>query len=635
MTSNPKRLDELLDRIDRFCDGDSSQDDLARLEELASSDEELCWAYICYSHLCAGLRWTPPPDSVLPSEHPMADEHDDLEMAARNIPPPISVTSSLLNAASSYVSSGWPVAYFVAAVVLGIGALIGAFTYVSQPASLARVSHPTANDRNLSAIETRPIGRITGIVDCKWAKGSTFKAQGPRSGQIHTGSPTAIGDRFQLVSGLLEISYNSGARVLLQGPVTYEVDSANGGYLSMGKLTARVETGQEKVASGQWPVVGERPGASDIHHSSFTIHPSPSLPTIHHPLFTIQTPTAAVTDIGTEFGVEVDKEGVTTSHVFRGIVEVQGISPQGKLNGSAVRLVENETVRVEKTSQGEKPAIVVQREKPTESAFVAFDRLQKASKEKDLAPLRRWQAHSRIVRDDPAMLAYYTFETRGGDSWILQNAATTGSALDAQIEGPLWTFGRFPGKSALRFRGPGTPDRVVLPEQQRFNFTTPFSIAVWFKAAPFHAGSIPSLISKSTAWRLQRFANDTNALTIDTAIHSIDGNNYDLSPLPRTVVTDGRWHLAVVVIEPGETSHRKRLYIDGRLEGQVEIPVPLAKNDDPVWIGQSSMISDREFDGLIDEVAILARTLSEQEIKAMYDAGNPANTSSGEANHDR
>ena len=45
----------------------------------------------------------------------------------------------------------------------------------------------------------------------------------------------------------MEITYNTGAKVILQGPVTYEVES-NGGYLSLGKLTGKLE----KRVSGQW-----------------------------------------------------------------------------------------------------------------------------------------------------------------------------------------------------------------------------------------------------------------------------------------------------------------------------------------------------------------------------------------------
>ena len=47
----------------------------------------------------------------------------------------------------------------------------------------------------------------------------------------------------------MEITYDTGAKVILQGPVTYEVESKDGGYLSLGKLTARVETRGERRGS--------------------------------------------------------------------------------------------------------------------------------------------------------------------------------------------------------------------------------------------------------------------------------------------------------------------------------------------------------------------------------------------------
>ena len=51
---------------------------------------------------------------------------------------------------------------------------------------------------------------------------------------------------------------------------------------------------------------------------------------IPNPLFAVRTPTATVTDLGTEFGVEVSKEGHTISHVFRGVVRVQVVPPTDK-----------------------------------------------------------------------------------------------------------------------------------------------------------------------------------------------------------------------------------------------------------------------------------------------------------------
>ena len=160
------------------------------------------------------------------------------------------------------------------------------------------------------------VGRITGMVDCKWADPST---------EALPGSDISLGRKYSLASGLMEIAYDTGARVILQGPVTYEVESAAGGYLSVGKLTARLEKKAEKVGSGQWAVGGK----SDIRNLKAEISnpqspiPNPPLSTLHSPLFTIKTPTATVTDLGTEFGVEVSQEGNTISHVFRGSVKLR------------------------------------------------------------------------------------------------------------------------------------------------------------------------------------------------------------------------------------------------------------------------------------------------------------------------
>ena len=52
--------------------------------------------------------------------------------------------------------------------------------------------------------------------------------------------PCFLGAEYQLASGLMEITYDTGAKVILQGPVTYSVE-ANGGYLAVGKLTGKLE----------------------------------------------------------------------------------------------------------------------------------------------------------------------------------------------------------------------------------------------------------------------------------------------------------------------------------------------------------------------------------------------------------
>ena len=300
-------------------------------------------------------------------------------------------------------------------------------------------------------------------------------------------------------------------------------------------------------------------------------------------MFAVRTPTAVVTDLGTEFGVEVGKSGATAAHVFRGTVEVQPAADGDKPKWHVVRLVQNESVRIERR-QGDNEAKVY-RGQADAAAFVRSEQLRKLVEEQGLEPLRRWQAYSRQLRKDPTLVAYYPFESVGKDSWLLQNVAATGHALDGEIQGPLWTSGRLPGKVALRFRGPGTDAKVVLPEPQRFNFRGPFSLAVWFQVAQFSRDCVPALLAKGgMTWRLQRYGT-TNCLTVD----SRGAEQYNL--ITRTEVTDHRWHLAVAVIEPRKNSHHKRLYLDGRMDGESDVPEPLGRSDEPVWVGASSIMS--------------------------------------------
>ena len=76
------------------------------------------------------------------------------------------------------------------------------------------------------------VARITGMVDCQWADPHTAPVGFDR---------VSLGRKYALASGLMEITYDTGAKVILQGPCTYEVESTTGGYLSLGKLTARVD----------------------------------------------------------------------------------------------------------------------------------------------------------------------------------------------------------------------------------------------------------------------------------------------------------------------------------------------------------------------------------------------------------
>ena len=115
---------------------------------------------------------------------------------------------------------GWLFSYAAATVIMGM-AILGAWVYkVSLGGGTGVASvHVATTDQPPSAPgkpERELVGRITGTADCRWAD--------PESAPV--GRDVALGQAYALASGLMEIAYRSGAKVILQGPCTYEVESA-------------------------------------------------------------------------------------------------------------------------------------------------------------------------------------------------------------------------------------------------------------------------------------------------------------------------------------------------------------------------------------------------------------------------
>ncbi|MBU4271700.1 MAG: FecR family protein, partial [Planctomycetes bacterium] len=95
-------------------------------------------------------------------------------------------------------------------------------------------------------------------------------------------------------------------------------------------------------------VQGSRSASLTTSHQPLATNSNPQS-LIPNPLFSIRTPTALVTDLGTEFGVEVSEGGTTTSRVFRGSVKVLVLGGTAGLpsSGREVVLGENESARVQ------------------------------------------------------------------------------------------------------------------------------------------------------------------------------------------------------------------------------------------------------------------------------------------------
>jgi hypothetical protein len=326
--------EELFELLEALCDGAITPDQHERLQDRLATDEAARRLYFDYLDLRLHLRqWQRASLAEQASSNaglPDAGSSGPLVIqTSPGLPAPFAAPYSQLG--------GFAFSYVAATLIVGIGLLIGWAYQVSTPQSDRQES--VRNALRSAVAPSRPesntllVGRIIGMVDCQWAD--------PRTAPLGSEKIT-LGRRYVLTSGLLEIAYDTGARVILQGPCTYEVESRTSGYLTLGRLTARVE---KKGEGGRRKA--ERSETSD--HSiakSQIIDPSSPFPLPPSAFFSVRTPTAIVTDLGTEFGVEVDESGASEAHVYRGKIELRAVD-RSDADPNTVPLGENESARVE------------------------------------------------------------------------------------------------------------------------------------------------------------------------------------------------------------------------------------------------------------------------------------------------
>lgn len=305
--------------------------DWARLEELVAGDAAARGFYLDFMHDSLMLRRWATADadwacSAVPSDPVVCSG------LARASGTGIGIFGSLYQGTISYFSQTGPLSYLIATIIMFTMGIVAWNWRVPEHTSVAIVVPPAHADKHVDELANEFVGRITGMVDCEWA-------------DSHTAVPglvaVPLGRKYALASGLLEITYDSGARVILQGPCIYQVDATAGGYLFAGKLVARVEKKVESRESRAENTNQQSPNPkSQIVNSS-------QHSTLDSRLFTVTTPTATVTDLGTEFGVEVSEKGATTSRVFQGVVKVELVGGDEASKRQVMELREGQSVRVE------------------------------------------------------------------------------------------------------------------------------------------------------------------------------------------------------------------------------------------------------------------------------------------------
>ncbi|MEN8128573.1 MAG: FecR domain-containing protein, partial [Planctomycetota bacterium] len=195
---------------------------------------------------------------------------------------------------------------------------------------------------------------LNAAVDARWSDSTVL----PESGDaVHANEP------FYLVKGLVEIQTDRGVELIVEGPAEFEFTKDGDLSLDSGKVFAAVST------QGRG--------------------------------FAVNTATSKIVDLGTEFGVQVDRNGNAGVHVYKGQVTLlTGAKAMAKVTEFLLR--------------GQARAIssdgTVSKRPVNEHLFVRKDELRANVRASEGSAYDRWLAYSYQLRRDPSLVAYYTFE---------------------------------------------------------------------------------------------------------------------------------------------------------------------------------------------------------------------------------
>ena len=606
-------LDEITDLTLACLSGEARQEEIERLNDLLLNSESArnVYANIIRDSYCL-RQWTaaerlrargekgnfgnglPGAMEDLTEELAASDsrsaEADWTSVAARNK----SAAGGFYRGVAEFFSHELPLSLLIATVVTGTAILLAWAWKIPSFREVAQRQPPP--DATVVEPEIVIVGTVTGVKDCRGGEDDLFAAS------VRVGMPVPLGQRYSLTAGLLEITYGSGARVILEGPCEYEVDSRRGGYLTIGRLTARVEAGGGESGSRE---IGESGNREDHPGDSTTPIPRSQSPV---PLFAVRTPSAVVTDLGTEFGVEVDERGRTMTQVFVGSVRLASIAADGAVRAEQV---------LSAGQLGTASAVGEVAVSAPAVGATTFTRILPSSHEAHKAEA---DAYAKLVMSlDP--VAYYRMERPEDEKDILTvfDSAPGGRHGKLSIVGRaggserLWCTGRFGG--ALRFRGEFFGDYVIAPRTPDCH-SNQYSFCAWvFTDGLEDWSQIASEGGGCDQYRLKIALLGTTGRLI--GIIRLSGQ----ATGPR--INIGQWqHVAVVA--DGEIN---RMYMNGaEVDAMPCAGVMASPPGNYLILGCNNMAKEPTdffltsfWDGALDEVAIFHRALSEQEVKKLFE----------------
>ena len=197
---------------------------------------------------------------------------------------------------------------------------------------------------------------------------------------------------------------------------------------------------------------------------------------------------------------------------------------------------------------------------------------------------------------DPDLAAYWKFDDGFGTTAF----DSSGNGNDGIFVGdPQWVDGKLGG--ALEFNG---DDYLNCGNGPSLQIQDEITIAFWFQVEAF-SNSWEAFIAKSdSAYRISRGGETGNATHLGISGTSVGNFN------GTATVTGGDWHHMAAVYD----GTNARIYIDGVLDTEVAATGQINLSSSDLYIGENSGATGRFLHGLLDEVRIYSRALTDEEI---------------------
>jgi ferric-dicitrate binding protein FerR (iron transport regulator) len=230
----------------------------------------------------------------------------------------------------------------------------------------------------------------------------------------------------------------------------------------------------------------------------------------------------------------------------------------------------------------------------------------------------RWQSWRQEFSKDPALVLHYTFDSDTSDrGWLLNEAPAPEDPifprnLDGRIYNCTWSDGRFPGlKDALLFQQDAY---VNCGRDPAIPTGEPFTCMAWFKPLFLHKGWTGVVTTGINGWGIQ-LNKETNSVNFyyKTEVAHENARTID-------TVNMNEWHFAVGIFD-GTYS---RIYLNGKFMSKYRVTGTKSPFHEPLMIGGNFEKQPvRPFQGWVDEVAVLRRVMTPEEIAEAYEAGKP------------